>query len=161
MRSLAPTLAATLVAAGLLGATDARAAGEAPKFSLVLTLSPAALADLLRLKEQVTVSAMYSGEPTKEATKKGIPDEVGEVGLGNEEITRPPSTEPTTFAFAGKGFQAKRLKWVAPGTAKLLINVYSARKAADDNLLDCGIFEGTLAEAAAKPIEISCKLIGE
>lgn len=157
MRSLGRLLAAAVA----LAPVPALAAGEAPKFSLVLTLSPHALAKLAGLKEEVTVAAMYSGDPTKEATRKKIPDEIGEIGLGNEEITRAPAAGPQSFAFAGKGFDAKKLKWVMPGTAKVLINVYSARKAADDNLLDCGIFEGTLAEAAAKPIEISCKLIEE
>lgn len=157
MRSLGLVLAA----AAAFVSTDVLAAGEAPTFQVAVTLSPAARADLVRRKEQITVAAMYSGEPTAAATKKGIPDEVGEVGLGNEETTRPPAPDPMTFAFAGKNFQAARVKWVKPGTPRVLINVYSARKAADDNLLDCGIFDGVFAEAAAKPIEITCKLIGE
>jgi len=147
--------------AGLFGAVSGAGAAEAPKFDLVLTLSPAALTELTRLHEQVTVSAMYAGEPTKEAQKKKIDDEIGEVNLGSEEATRPLTAATGKFSFVGKGFEAKKLKWVKPGTAKVLINVYSARKAADDNLLDCGLFEDTLATAAAKPIEISCKLIAE
>ncbi len=44
----------------------------------------------------------------------------------------------------------------------VLINVYTARKTTQDNLIDCGIFEDTLAKAqASQPIPIACKMIGE
>ncbi len=157
MRSSTPLLAA----AGLLALVGTATAAETPKFDLVLSLSPAAFAELTKIHEQVTISAMYAGQPTKEAQKKKIDDEIGEVNLGSEEITRPMTSATAKVSFTGKGFDAKRLKWVAPGTAKVLINVYSARKVNDDNLLDCGIFEDVLAVAAAQPIEISCKLIAE
>ena len=152
-----------LAAVALLAAAPAasRAAEPTPNFSVVVTLSAEAQADLTKRKEQVTVAAMYSGEPTREAVKKKIDDEVGEVVLGDEALTRPIVGGKETFAFAGKAFDGKRTKWVKPGTASILINVYSARKAADDNLLDCGIFQDTVAVANAKPIEIACKLIGE
>ncbi|NLH83080.1 MAG: hypothetical protein GX458_19890 [Phyllobacteriaceae bacterium] len=150
-----------LIAGASLCCAVAASAAETPKFDLVLSLSPAALAELTKIHEQVTIAAMYAGEPTKDAQKKKIDDEIGEVNLGHEEITRPMTASTTTVSFVGKGFDAKRLKWVKPGTAKVLINVYSARKVNDDNLLDCGLFEDTYAAAAAKPIEISCKLIAE
>lgn len=156
-----PRTSLLFAAAGLVCAVSLADAAETPKFDLVLTLSPAALAELTKIHEQVTVAAMYAGQPTKEAQKKKIDDEIGEVNLGSEEITRPMTAATAKVSFTGKGFEAKKLKWVTPGTAKVLINVYSARKANDDNLLDCGLFEDTLAVAAAKPIEISCKLIAE
>lgn len=152
-----------LAAIALLAAAPAPslAAEPTPNFSVVVTLSAEARADLTKRKEQVTVSAMYSGEPTREAVKKKIDSEIGEVVLGEETLTRPIVGGKETFAFAGKAFDVKRTKWIKPGTASILINVYSARKTADDNLLDCGIFEDVLAVAAAQPIEISCKLIAE
>ncbi|MCE1235736.1 MAG: hypothetical protein LWW93_05195 [Hyphomicrobiales bacterium] len=155
--------AARLAAVVLLAAAPAPsfAAEPTPNFSVVVTLSAEARADLTRRKEQVTVAAMYSGEPTREATKKKIDNEIGEVDLGHEELTRPIPGGKETFAFAGKAFDAKRVKWIKPGAASVLINVYSARKAADDNLLDCGIFQDTVTLANSKPIEIACKLIGE
>lgn len=147
--------------ASLFCAVSAAGADETPKFDLVLALSPAALTELTKIHEQVTVAAMYAGEPTKEAQKKKVDDEIGEVNLGSEEITRPMTAATAKVSFTGKGFDAKKLKWVKPGTAKVLINVYSARKANDDNLLDCGIFEDKLTVAATQPIEIFCKLIAE
>lgn len=137
------------------------AAEPVPKFSVTVTLSQAALGKLATIKEQMTVSAHYSGEPTKDAEKKKIPNEIGEVDLGDEEQTRAPAKATETFAFAGKTFDTKKTKWIKPGTSGILINVYSARRAVDDNVLDCGIFQDTVAVAMAKPIAITCKLIGE
>jgi hypothetical protein len=157
-----PTLRTAALAGALLALPSAADAAEAqPNFSVVVTFSQEALAKLTGLKEQVTVAAMYSGAPTKEAEKKKISDEIGEVGLGNEELTRPLAGRQETFVFTGKTFQTKRTKWIQPGTAALLINVYSARKVSDDNLLDCGLFQDTVVVANSKPIEIACKLIGE
>lgn len=156
----APRLAFAAALAAALPAS-AVAAEAPPKFSVVVTLSAEALADLTMRHEQVTVSAYYSGEPTPEAEKKKLANEIGEIDLGDETLTRPITGATETFAFAGKTFQAKKTKWIKPGTAGVLINVYSARKSTDDNLLDCGLFQDKVALANAKPIEIACKLIGE
>lgn len=154
---------AIVLAAGLasLPATVAHAVEPPPKFSVVLTMSPSSLAKLRTLKEQVTVSAHYYGMPTPAAEQKKIPNEMGEVDLGYEEQTRPPASGRETFDFTGRTFQTKKTKWVEPGTAGVLINVYSARKVSDDNFLDCGVFQDRLELANAQPIEIACKLIGE
>lgn len=137
-------------------APAAPAAG--PKFNLVLGLSPAAVKKLTAMGEAITVSAMYEGEPNKAGEKKAIE---GVIPLGEENLERKPVAAGDRMTFVGKGFKTADLKWVKPGGARVLINVYSARKVADDNLLDCAIYEGTLAEAAAKPVLISCKLIDE
>lgn len=150
-----------LASSVVLAPAVAIAAEGPPKFDLMLTLSPAAAAKLAGMKEAITVSAMYSGQPTKAARKAGKATEVDEVDLGEETATLQPSKAPQTAHFVGKGFKAGEVKWIAPGTAGVLINVYSARKVSDDNLLDCDIFQDVLKVAAAKPIEISCKLIGE
>lgn len=143
--------------AGLVaGATAALAADAQPKFDVALKLSPAALSKLAGMGEQVTVSAMYAGEPTRAGEKKAIE---GEINLGEENVTRKP-VAADTYAFVGKGFKTADLKWVKPRAARLLINVYSARKVSDDNLLDCDIYDGLLADVP-KPLPIACKLIGE
>lgn len=142
-------------------ATAALAADGAPKYSVALTLSPAALAKLTKIKEQVTVSAHYYAMPTAEAEKKKIPNEIGEIDLGDEEQTRALGKATDVFTFTGKGFNQKNLKWAHAETAGILINVYSARRAVDDNILDCGLFQDTVTLAKSKPIEIACKLIGE
>lgn len=137
------------------------AAEPVPKYSVALTLSPAAVAKLTKLKEQVTVSAHYYGMPTEAAEKKKIPNEIGEIDLGDEEITRPLAEARAVFGFVGKGFDTKKTKWIHAGTSGILINVYSARRAVDDNILDCGLYQDTVELAMSKPIEIACKLIGE
>jgi len=153
---------ALLAAVAVLSAAPAGHTAEAaPKFSVVLTMSPASLAKLTKLREQVTVSAHYYGMPTPAADKNKITNEIGEVDLGDEESTRALTAAHETFDFAGRGFQTKRAKWAEPGTAGVLINVYSARKVSDDNILDCGLFQDRLEVAEAQPIEIACKLIGE
>jgi hypothetical protein len=53
------------------------------------------------------------------------------------------------------------MKWVDSSRPQLLINVYSGRKSSPNNLLDCGIYEGSLAAIQGQSIPISCKLIGE
>lgn len=40
-------------------------------------------------------------------------------------------------------------------------NVFSARWTSEDNLIDCGFLDGPLAELAAAPQDLICKLIGE
>ncbi len=143
--------------AGLVaGATTALAADAPPKFDVALKLSPAALKKLAGMGEEVTVAAMYSGEPTRAGEKKAIE---GEINLGEENVTRKPAAT-TTYSFVGKGFKTADLKWVKPGTAQMLINVYSARKVADDNLLECELWNSPL-DAIPKPLDIACKLIDE
>lgn len=152
-------LAVVAVAACLpLAATAAEAP---PKLTLTVTLSPAAFAKMSGMKEHVTASVRYAGDPTKAAQKKGVENEIGEIELGDEDLTAPVTGPSLSFAFVGKGFKAANMKWVAPGSQRLSINVYSARKVADDNLLDCGLFDGTFAEAAARPVAMTCKLIDE
>ncbi|MER2605462.1 MAG: hypothetical protein ABTQ29_06520 [Siculibacillus sp.] len=156
------TLALGLLAVALAAAPASTLAAPppaGPKFKLTVTLSPAALAKLTAKKEAVTISAMYGGEPNKAGESRAIE---GEINLGNDDLTRVADGAKVEFDFTGKGFKAAEMKYVKTGTARILINGYSARRAFDDNILDCAIWDGTLAEAAAaSPIPIACKLIEE
>ena len=49
----------------------------------------------------------------------------------------------------------------APDAPRLNLNVWSGRRSSQDNLLDCGTFEDTLAVASRAPVRLSCRLIGE
>jgi hypothetical protein len=53
------------------------------------------------------------------------------------------------------------VKWFDSQGPQLLINVYSGRKSSPNNLLVCGIYEGSLKAIQGQTIPISCKLIGE
>lgn len=64
--------------------------------------------------------------------------------------------------FPAVSLDAKQLAWTdAPDAPQVNVNVYSGRRSSPDNLLDCGMFQDTLAVAAQSPVRISCGLIGE
>lgn len=139
------------------GAALAQSKGPGPNFSIAVTLSPAAAKRVGGLKEAITVSASYYGEPTKAAAKKA--DEIGQIDLGGEDQRL--GSAGGTATFSGKGFKAERLGWVVRGEGQVNVNVFTARLVHPDNLLDCGLFEDSLAAAAGRTIPITCKLIGE
>lgn len=151
------TAACLLAVVALFSPPGAHAAAVQP-FSVEVTLSPKALAQLAALKESVTINASYYAEPN-EAGKKIA--ELGSVDLGEDNLTYAPVPRKT-MAITGKSYKLSALRYTMPGTASVLINVFSARKTYANNLLNCGIFEGSFAEAvAAQPIHISCALISE
>lgn len=149
-------LGIALFGAAVPAAAQQAPAAAAPQFSVVVTMSAKAAAKMTATKEQTVVDITYSGDPNAAGKKK-----VTEFGilLGEEQVKIGPAGG--TVAFVGKGFKPAEVKFIKPGTAKVLVNVFSARLGNADNLLDCGLFEGSFAEAAAKPIAIACKLIGE
>ncbi len=69
---------------------------------------------------------------------------------------------PDKYAAFGD-FKLKKdaLQQVDSHGPQLLINVFSGRKSSQDNLLDCGIYEGPLKSAPEANIKVTCKLIGE
>jgi hypothetical protein len=125
-------------------------------FTVAVSLSPKAAATLKARGEGIVVAAMYSGEPIPAKASKA--DEMGMIDLGEEDVTIPGANGRAVIT--GAKVIGAHVGWVkAPG---VLINVYSARKTSQDNLLDCGIFEDTVAKAqATQPIAITCKMIGE
>lgn len=139
------------------GAATAQAKNETPNFTVVVSLSPKALAEMTAKREEIVLSAYYAGQPTKAAEKRA--NEIGEIDLGSEERRLPAGGG--TVAFTGKGFEVKRLGWVAGRKAEVNLNVYSARKSSEDNLLDCTHFQDAVTVAAVRPIAVTCKLIGE
>ncbi|MEH3147924.1 MAG: hypothetical protein PGN34_21860 [Methylobacterium frigidaeris] len=149
----------TLVLAVVLAVAAADPCRAAPEpfrpFSVSVTLSPKARDTLVRTGRQVRVAAMYGFRPPERLARK-LPD--GEIVLGRETVAVGPADG--TARLVGRGYDAKAVRPGMPGERRVLINVHTS-DGRSDNLLDCGIFEGTLAEAAARPIGIACKLIGE
>lgn len=130
------------------------AAVEPYGFDIALTLSPAAKAKLDRMHEKVQVSAWYSGLPN--AASKARAEEDGQIQIGADEPVIEPGT--ATVHIPGTGLDTSKLQYL-DGEPLVLINVYTARKVAEDNLLDCTIFEDTIKKAQAAPVPITCKLI--
>ncbi len=118
-------------------------------------MTPRAIEKLETTNEQVNVAAMYFGIPTSEAAP-GVDEHGMEVGLGRDDVVVAPANVLVTAP--GKGFDATYLASI-DGAPHVLVNVYSARKTHTDNLLSCGIYEGPVAMAQQKPVDIQCDLI--
>jgi hypothetical protein len=124
-------------------------------FTVDVTVSAKTAALLAAKKEKIKVAAYYWGDPLPAYEKKA--DEMGQINLGEEDVTIPGTGGRANIA--GARLRTAHIGWVKE--PQILINVFTARLGDKNNLIDCGIFEGTFPEAQAHPIAISCKLIGE
>ncbi|UMY16128.1 hypothetical protein MMB17_15540 [Methylobacterium organophilum] len=134
-------------------------------FTVQVSLSPKALKKLTDLSESVTVSSFYYYErarkPTRAEIKRAQADgqEPGAYEIAGDTVTIPAAGGLAEMP--GFGVNAADATSIDENPIKVNINVYSARKAAPDNLLDCDLFSDTVTAARAKPISITCRLIGE
>jgi hypothetical protein len=133
-------------------AAEARPAPYA--FDVQLTLTPRTIEKLAGMSEMVTVSGMYWGEP--KAAARARADEVGQINLGADDIVVQPASR--TLSVPGSAIDPKVLEDIE-GSPQVLVNVYTARRAHEDNLISCGIYEGPVSMAQQKPVEIDCDLI--
>jgi len=124
-------------------------------FEVNLTLTPRAAEMLARTDEFVTVAAMYYGRPVA-SNSPGIDEHRMEIGLGRDDVEVPPQS--ASVKASGAGFDATYLSSVE-GEPEVLVNVYSARKTHENNLLDCGIYQGPIAMAQRRPVDIACDLL--
>jgi hypothetical protein len=142
--------------------TKSVAPGPAPaaaltSFTVKVTYSQKAMDTLVAGKETVIVAGYLTASPIP-GTPKQYVDHVGEIGLGEVDREIAPGAIAT---FGNVKPTPAMMKWVDSSGPQLLINVYSGRKSSPNNLLDCGIYEGSLAAVQGQSIPISCKLIGE
>lgn len=154
---LALAIVAAPVGAPSASTAQTRPAG-APLFTVELAFSPRALATLQRRNEKVIVSPFLEGEPLPRYRSRGD-ETTGLIDLGTARITVPARAGPV--AIPAGTLKRDRLAWVVRGSARVNVNVYSARLSGPDNLLDCGIVEGPLATISGTTQRIRCKLIGE
>jgi len=142
--------------------TKSAAPGPAPAaaltgFTVKVTYSQKAMDKLVAGKETVIVVGYLYGFP-KQGTPKRDVDHVGQVDLGEAKQEIAPAA---TATFDRVKPDQALVKWVNDQGLQILINVYSGRKSSPNNLLDCGIYEGSLAAVQGQSIPIACKLIGE
>ena len=129
---------------------------EFPGFAVDVTYSERAKKLLIENKETVIAAAYLSAAPKPGALKKYV-DHIGEVGLG----------ECTVEAAPGESLRFREILLdkaalaQTDGKPQLLINVFSGRKSSENNLLDCGFYEGDLKGVQRKTLPIACKVIGE
>lgn len=131
---------------------------EAPSpyaFEVALTLTPRAAEKLAATKERVIVDAMYFGMPVS-PDAPGIDEHGEQILLGSDEVEVDPVN--AVVKAPGTGFDATHIASVK-GEPEVLVNVYSARKTHEDNLLSCGIYQGPVAMAQKKAPPIECDLI--
>ena len=135
----------------------AAATGNLSGFTVDLVLSPRAAAELRRRNEGITVSTMYSGTP-KRAYERHADDHSGELNMGEHEVTVAGQAGPVTVPETA--LNRRRLAWI-DGPPQVLVNVFTARRSSQNNLLDCGIVQGNLPDIAGRSHRVLCRLIGE
>lgn len=113
-----------------------------------------AAAKIAEAKELVEVSTWYEGEPTPAGEPYII--ETALVYLGAETYQIFPRDQIITLGGAQAGLPLDLVK-----EPMLTVNVYTARHVFEDNLLNCDLVSGTLAELAGKTHSLHCKLIGD
>lgn len=127
-----------------------------PNFRVSVTLSDKARKTLTARKETIVVAAYFTGAAKLKTPTKYLFDQ-GRVSINESNIEIAPGD---TAMFRPALLSPEALKWL-DGSVNLLINVFSGRKSSPDNLLECGIYEGTPESVAGKMIPINCKLIRE
>jgi hypothetical protein len=149
------TAAAALAACGKKPTAEVPAAdARSYAYKIELSFSPRTLAKLRELGEKVTVSNFYYGMAAPGAGAKA--ETMGQVGLGDNAMQVEPVNQIVRVSVSP--LDPAKLKDIE-GEPKLLINVFTARKAAPDNLINCGIYDDNLARAEAAPLAIDCDLI--
>ena len=153
--SAAPAQSAPAQAAPVLAAPAQ--AGPAPAFQVVITLSPAAAAKLASTGQTITVPAEFYGDPISEHERMA---DQGRLDLAPEEDVV--LTGAGTANFPTPQIDQSKLSLVEGGQVEVAIDVSSGNHTTEDNLLNCDTFmDQTLQVAAANPIQLHCKLIGE
>jgi hypothetical protein len=139
-------------------AADPAAEGAAARgpyaFDVQLTLTPRAADKLVSTSERVIVAGMFWGAPNAAAMPAA--DAMGQIPLGEDFLEVAPRSATVTVPAAS--FDPAQLPNVE-GAPQVLVNVYSARKTHEDNLLSCGIYEGPVAMAQKQAVDIQCDLI--
>jgi hypothetical protein len=124
-------------------------------FTVNFVFSTAAAAKLKGMEEKVIFNAWYYAAP-----KPGVKIEGGDAGVPLGETTRALLPENQTITLTPE-FDAVQAAEQTEGGVRMLVNVYSARLADADNLLDCTLIDEPVADLPTRDNAIACKLIGE
>ena len=156
----AACLAATLLSGcgdnGGSSSADVVVKPQGATYRVQVTFTPRTITKLKDMGEKVTIANMFYGLASKATLDAGKADGVGQVPLGETMRDIEPQNQVVTVAVPP--FQPAKTAQTE-GPPLLLINVYSARKKHEDNLLTCGIFDAELVKAEAEMIKIECDLI--
>lgn len=128
-----------------------------PGFDVDVVLVGEARTKIAQLHESIIVFGYVSGMP-KPGVKDEDLDEMGAVTICN---LKSEMEHAGTFQFSGFDIPEEKLEQVEGSDYELSIDVASGRKSSQDNLLDCGIYQGSFKAVQNRTIDIDCKLIGE
>lgn len=146
-------------------ATSQPAQAAANAFTVEIALSPAARERLVSKQESLIASAEYFGYPSERAVSERVPGSENPwltLHRAQVELEGAQLDGTATARFPAVVLDPGQLAWTdAPDAPQVNINVYSGRRSAPDNLLDCGMFQDALAVAVRAPVRISCGLISE
>ena len=144
------------VAAALALCAGAASAAEGFGFDVEVSLTPKAAETLGRTGEGIIVSAWWYADPKAGAEQHTNP--VGLIDVGTEELQL--EAMGGAVRVGGAAVDTGALAYIG-GPVMLNVNVYSARRAGPDNVLECDFFDGLLTNATARPVELRCGLIEE
>jgi len=126
-------------------------------FAIDIVLTQRAAAELARRREGITVWTSFSGTPRNENANH-VDDHSGELDLGSHEVTV--AGQNGRVDIPGSALRRERFGNLR-GAPQVLVNVFSARRSDQNNLLNCGIVQGELSQVAGRTHRITCSLIGE
>jgi hypothetical protein len=127
-------------------------------FSVNVQLSEAANRKLIDNKETIIVAGDFTGHPKQGAEARYLDIKSGDVVLGDvKQEIRPGETA----IFEHLDLKPDALARIDSQEPHVLIDVYSGRKSAKDNLLYCDDYDGGFESIRGRTIVIRCQLIGE
>lgn len=127
-----------------------------PAFSISVELSKTAQAKLQAMHESVLVIAYFDGDPLPGKGKYNAP--MRGVVLGSDQEL---ADTNNVASFVDTKISQSAWNDLSDKDYYVTINVVSARKASENNLLDCSDPEDRISTFAGKATNVSCRLIGE
>jgi len=149
----APSAPASAAAPAMAAAPSA----PTPAFQVIVTLSPAAAAQIAATGQTITVPAEFYGVPSDEHERMA---DQGRLDLAPEQDVVLQGAG--TANFTAPQVDQSKLGQVEGGQTDVAIDISSGNHTTQNNLLNCDTFMDTsLTVAEAQPIQLNCKLIGE
>jgi hypothetical protein len=130
-------------------------------FTVEVSFSEKARQKLTESKETIVAISYFTANPRKDASLKAyrkLLSRPGPLGLGEVEVEATPGE---SLKFGAIKLDQSAIAVIDDQGPQLLLNVVSGRRSSENNLLDCGIFEGALKSVQGTVIPIACKLIEE
>jgi hypothetical protein len=141
-----------MVVAALAAATCTAAQAEDSAISLLIQFDAATQEKLADIGEWVTVASYYSGDPAPGATAPLT--EEGQFYLGEEQLTIRPVDQTVRLGGILSGMAVDQVE-----LSYINVNVFTARRVDEKNLINCDILDMPVDEATRSPQAIRCTLI--